>query len=129
VDFLIHHQRRAKYCSAKCAQGWSRGAGNPAWKGGRLVVNGYVEIYAPNHPMANRAGKVKEHRLVMEQMIGRPLLKTESVHHKNGIRHDNRPENLELWARVQPSGQRVSDMIEYIVANHRESLLRRLDGE
>jgi hypothetical protein len=57
--------------------------------------------------------EVMEHRHVMEQMLGRPLLDTESVHHRNGVRHDNRPENLELWSRWQPKGQRVEDKVAW----------------
>lgn len=56
-----------------------------------------------------RAQWMWQHRYVMQQMLGRPLEKYESVHHKNGKRDDNSPENLELWKRSQPAGIRSSD--------------------
>jgi hypothetical protein len=71
------------------------GSDNPQWKGGRVKSSaGYVSVMVPEHPAANRDGYVLEHRYVMEQHIGRTLERHESVHHINGIRDDNRIENL-----------------------------------
>ena len=63
-----------------------------------VTAQGYVLLWVPEHPEAHRRkGRVLEHRLVMEQHLGRPLTSRETVHHKNGTRDDNRLENLELW--------------------------------
>ena len=56
---------------------------------------------------------VPEHRIVMEGVLGRELLPGENVHHVNGVRNDNRPENLELWVTSQPSGQRPEDLVAW----------------
>lgn len=79
----------------------------------RINRLGYVEWNDKSHPMATRSGVVLEHRAVMAEILGRPLLKGETAHHKNGNRADNRPENLELWVTLQPSGQRPEDLLAY----------------
>ena len=67
------------------------------WKGGRIKDKwGYIQIWMPEHPNAKMAGYIHEHRLVMSNHLGRPLTSKEFIHHKNGIRDDNRLENLEL---------------------------------
>jgi len=79
------------------------------------VHHGYFVVPVPRELryLTGGVSPVPEHRLVMARMLGRPLFDDESVHHKNGNRLDNRPENLELWSRWQPSGQRLTDRIKH----------------
>lgn len=78
------------------------------------VAGGYVALTGHwDHPNARLRGHILEHVKVMSEMLGRPLAPGENVHHKNGVRDDNRPENLELWVVSQPKGQRPDDLVAW----------------
>ncbi|MDN5866868.1 MAG: HNH endonuclease [Candidatus Nitrosocosmicus sp.] len=77
----------------------SKGKNNPMWKGGKMLdVEEYVLVKKPDHPFANNNGYVREHRLVMENKLGRYLTKEEVVHHINGVKNQNNIENLMLYS-------------------------------
>jgi len=90
-----------------------RGVNNPLWGGGSITSEGYRRIIVWENDIRR---SVLEHRYVMEKFLGRRLSRKENVHHKNGIKLDNRIENLELWVKVQPCGQRLEDLVEHYTA-------------
>jgi len=98
---------------ARCSD--QKGENNPQWRGGISRQGEYVtvKIYPDNimYEMADSRGYVMEHRLIMAQELGRPLKAGETVHHINGVKDDNRLENLELWYTNHGHGVRVKDML------------------
>jgi len=80
---------------------------------GSISSQGYRRIPMPLHPNVQSNGQILEHVFIMSQHLGRPLYKGETVHHINGDRLDNRIENLELWHRSHPPGQRVEEKIAW----------------
>jgi YHS domain-containing protein len=122
-----------KFCSHECKQSFWESSGKSDKRGivgkRHFSSSGYVYVYQPDHPsVKGKAYKyVLEHRLVMESKLERYLEKGENVHHLNCVKSDNRPENLELWASSQPTGQRVSDLLKKI--NALEAEIKFLKGE
>lgn len=96
------------FCTRDCEAAYDR-----AYPVRQINAGGYAKVFAPDEPGANKSGHILEHRLVMQRHLGRGLLPQENVHHINGVKDDNRLENLELWSTSQPSGQRVEDKVAW----------------
>lgn len=116
-----------RFCSVECR--WKAAKTRDQY-GRYLDSNGYIVLHKrfstrePSRGLNDQGyvrlnlrqdGRVLEHRHVMEQHLGRELLPDETVHHINGVKTDNRLENLELWASKHPKGQRIPDLVAFAV--------------
>lgn len=121
-----HHQRRHKYGTYELPP--PKPPGTPRIEIGRRRTDkyGYVFVFRPDRTDTHRNGYISEHRMVMADHLGRALLPEESVHHRNGIRDDNRIENLELWVGIgrQPTGARAIDLLRWA-----RELIEQYEGE
>lgn len=147
-ELIAHSSRQSKYAGETCkaeldgkrcgrtpkALGWCpmhyhrwKRTGDPLGKWGLepRQSQGYTTTDGYRMTPERRNGRpVLEHRLVMEQIIGRPLHRFEEPHHKNGLRADNTPGNLELWVKWrQPNGQRLSDLIDFVVTHYPQEVM------
>lgn len=117
VDDCDRPTRSREYCQRHYSKfrrwGTPTPPPRPRPKHKKREPSGYVMVKAPDNPMAMANGYVPEHRLVMAEHLARPLTKFENVHHINGVRDDNRIENLELWNTYQPAGQRIPDKVSW----------------
>ncbi len=93
-----NNPKRRKQASDIMSKITTSGKDHPRWKGGiEIRSDGYILEYSPEHPNAHK-GKVRQHRLVVERDLGRYLEAWEHVHHINGIKTDNRIENLRVMS-------------------------------
>lgn len=118
VDECERKSRSMGMCHMHYKQKWRTGSHERSrgkrptgqWSDWYEVKSGYVQ----RHMWDGVASRIQfQHRAVMEEMLGRKLMRGENVHHVNGIRNDNRPDNLELWSTQQPAGQRVQEKIDW----------------
>jgi hypothetical protein len=132
-DFLPSKKSAGRFCSTECFYESAAPTGTVNDFG-----NGYKIVKVPKGTPGAKVNKstqarwMLEHRYVMQQKLGRPIENHEHVHHLNGIRDDNRPENLELWGKSHPFGIRQIDVIKNsileLTPTQRKQLAKWIEG-
>lgn len=128
IEKMPCHVKRNKhnFCNKKCHGSWKSknliGKNHPSWKGGRYKLKtGYVLVYKPGHPRQNNWGYVYEHILVAEKKFNKSTVGCH-VHHLNGIRSDNRPENLDLVKPKDHESNTVKKILQKRIRELEEQL-------